>query len=69
MLFSKLGNLGLGQIALNWLKSYLDLIKIVRFNGGTSSKLKVISSIPQGPILRPTIFIYYMNDIFDQIKM
>ena len=68
ILLRKLHNLGLSQTMLHWFTSYLDRFQTVRFNGSISSELKVLSGIPQGTILGPTLFIFYINDLFDKIK-
>ena len=68
ILIRKLKNLGLGPIIINWFKSYLDRYQTVRFNGKNSTELQVLTGIPQGSILGPTLFIFYINDLFDKIS-
>ena len=49
---------------LSWLHSYLqDHTEQVIINGSLSSKSQVTSGVPQGSILRPLLFIIYINDI------
>ena len=68
ILLMKLRNLGLNSIMINWFSSYLNRFQTLRFNGKKSNELKVLSGIPQGSILGPTLFIFYINDLFDAIK-
>ena len=65
ILLCKLKNIGLENNILKWFNSYLDRKQILRYNGKSSEELKVISGIPQGSILGPTLFIFYINAIFE----
>ena len=67
ILKDKLRNIGLGRSIVLWFDSYLNRKQILRFNGVPSDELTVISGIPQGSILGPTLFICYINAIFDII--
>ena len=67
ILINKLQNLGLETKIINWFDSYLDRNQILRYKGVSSHELNVISGIPQGSILGPTLFIFYINDIFAEI--
>ena len=40
----------------------------VTVNGQLSSTAQVISGVPQGSVLRPLLFICYVNDMLDKIK-
>ena len=67
ILKDKLRKIGLGRSILLWFDSYLDRKQILRYNGICSDELTVLSGIPQGSILGPTLFIFYINAIFDEI--
>ena len=64
ILLDKLKKIGLEDSILNWF--YLDRKQIVRHSGLISNELKVKSGIPQESILGPTLFIFYINDIFEK---
>ena len=67
ILKDKLRNLGLDRSILLWFESYLNRKQILRYNGQDSDEKIVLSGIPQGSILGPTLFIFYINGVFEQI--
>ena len=67
ILLSKLKNIGLEYNIIAWFNSYLDRKQVLRYKGVCSDELNIISGIPQGSILGPTLFIFYINAIFSKI--
>ena len=51
-------------VVLDWFKKYLTSRKqFVDYNGHTSATKHINSGMPQGSILGPLGFIFYVNDI------
>ena len=68
ILVNKLRKISLSDSSIRWFESYLDRVQIVRHNGMISKPCKFSNGIPQGSCLGPTLFIFYINELFKHIK-
>ena len=51
-------------MAKNWFENYLSIRKqIVKYNGINSKEIKITSGVPLGSVIRPLLFLLYINDI------
>ena len=62
LLLHKLFNIGIQGDYMKWIKSYLfNIIHSVKIDNNMSKIQKVISGVPQGSVLVPSIFLIYIN--------
>ena len=65
----KLKSYGFEGNLLKWIEDFLSERKQrVVFNGNSSSWKNVTSGVPQGSVLRPVLFITYVNDMPDSLE-
>ena len=63
ILFDKLEHYGIRGVVLDWFKDYLsERYQFVQFNGHCSQSKIIKCGVPQGSILRPLLFLLYIND-------
>ena len=65
----KLHHYGIRGDTLKWIKGFLDNRKeAVVINGVNSYWIPVSSGVLQGSVLRPILFLVYINDLPEQVK-
>ena len=70
ILIDKLSHYGIKCNALKWFSSYLSNRTIyVEIDNAKSSVRHLTTSVPQGSILGPLLFLIYMNDIWNSSSL
>ena len=61
----KLRKVGVSESACDWFESYLSQRQqVVKFQNTVSDPLPLTIGVPQGSIMGPVMFTFYVNDLF-----
>ena len=58
---------GFDDNVLSWFRCYFSRTQVVRFNNIVSDSKKVDTGIGQGTILGSLVFVFYINDLMNNI--